>query len=776
VIYVTNPDGSVGILVPGLTYSGTPTWVTGSTLPAQGSNVAISIQLEATGATSYSLSAGNTLPTGLSLSAGGLLSGTVAVESETVYSFSVDAIDAELQESPRTFSVTLTSGDGYFNYVTMLLPGDGTNGAQNNTFLDSSTNNFTITRGGNATQGSFSPFSHVDGEWSNYFDGTGDYLSAPANAAFDFGTGDFTFEFWMQTTTSSTDGAYSRRIINFGTNTNAVEVVLNAGDPNIAVIAGGSTVLAGSQNVCNGLWNHVAVTRSGTSLRLFVNGTQDGSTVTNSTNATQGGTSGAFIGIYQPDGQGDYEGYLSNVRIVKGTAVYTAAFTPSVSPLTAISGTSLLTCQSNRFRDNSANNFAVTAVGNPSIQVFSPFNPTAAYSTSTNGGSGYFDGNGDYLTVPDNAAFDFGTGDFTMETWVYITDLPDATGQAIFGEINGYEWYLYSRSSGNLEVGMQTFAAGYNQVYTTDNFIKINRWAHVAVARQSGTLRVFVNGVQCTTAGSMPASLNISSTINIGRSTYNSANFFRGYMSDLRIVKGTAVYTSAFTPPTAPLTAISGTSFLMSGTNAAIFDAAAMNDLDTVGNAQISTAQSKFGGGSMLFDGTGDYLLVPATQNVAFGTGDFTIEQWVYPTNVGINGGGGIFQTSSTVGGLATGYTTGIVSVIGANGAGQNSSGGWFVSVNGTYYGSVGSGAFTVNTWQHVAITRSSGTLRGFINGTQIWTASNTGSIDGQNLVIGGYYSTAYLYQGYIDEFRITKGYARYISNFTPPTTAVPLN
>jgi hypothetical protein len=70
------------------------------------------------------------------------------------------------------------AADPNFNQTTLLLHGDGTNGAQNNTFLDSSTNTFTITRNGNTTQGTFSPFSLPNGEWSNYFDGSGDYLKS----------------------------------------------------------------------------------------------------------------------------------------------------------------------------------------------------------------------------------------------------------------------------------------------------------------------------------------------------------------------------------------------------------------------------------------------------------------------------------------------------------------------------------------------------------------------------------------------------------------------
>jgi len=89
---------------------------------------------------------------------------------------------------------TPATTDPQFNYVTMLLHGDGTNGAQNNTFLDSSSNAFTVTRSGNVTQGSFSPYGS---NWSNNFNGSSDYLSSPANTALNMGTGNWTIECWV---------------------------------------------------------------------------------------------------------------------------------------------------------------------------------------------------------------------------------------------------------------------------------------------------------------------------------------------------------------------------------------------------------------------------------------------------------------------------------------------------------------------------------------------------------------------------------------------------
>jgi len=111
VVYVVATDGSVAIRVNGITFSATPTWTTGSTLPESLASNAISIQFAATSNSNitYSLASGSTLPSGLNLSSNGLLSGTVTgVTVDTTYNFTINAIDQELQDSPRAFSISIS--------------------------------------------------------------------------------------------------------------------------------------------------------------------------------------------------------------------------------------------------------------------------------------------------------------------------------------------------------------------------------------------------------------------------------------------------------------------------------------------------------------------------------------------------------------------------------------------------------------------------------------------------------------------------------------------
>jgi len=646
--------------------------------------------------------------------------------------------------------------DPYFEYTTLLLHGNGTNGAQNNTFLDSSTNDFTITRNGNTTQGTFTPYGS---NWSNYFDGSGDSLTAPSGACIS-GTGDFTVECWIFPTT--VPGSYN--IIGCSDTTNGLTMFgLNA---NGTIFYGRSlvNVQGTTSNSCTyNTWNHIAISRSSSTLKMFINGVQGFSgteTYSYASGTVRIGTDGGGSSL-------PYTGYISNFRIIQGSALYTAAFTPPTAPLTAITNTSLLTCQSNRFIDNSTNAFTITRNGDTSVQRFSPFSPSAAYAAGTIGGSGYFDGSGDYLTVSStNAALDLGGITASLEMWIYPTTSPAVATQLITGGgSNSWStstgiYYAVDTISGVITFYYNASGSG---AYIADTTARLNQWNHVVVATNATTISLFVNGTRVATTTATITAPTTRNTVYVGNSY--ASEYYTGYISNVRYVSGTGAYSAAastITVPTSPLTAVSGTSLLLNFTNGGIIDNAMMNDLETVGNAQISTTQSKFGGSSMYFDGTGDYLTSPQSTALDL-SGDFTVELWVYFSSVS--------GTTSLVGkwGGAGAYAW-ILQYISGTGLSfyTGSSGGLGTQI---------SGAFTAvaNTWYHLAVTRSSNSVRLFVNGAQVGsTTTNTNNLTASNqaLNIGRNADTNIQYlTGYIDDLRITKGVARYTAAFTPQTS-----
>lgn len=183
------------------------------------------------------------------------------------------------------------------------------------------------------------------------------------------------------------------------------------------------------------------------------------------------------------------------------------------------------------------------------------------------------------------------------------------------------------------------------------------------------------------------------------------------------------------------------------------------------GGAKISTAQSKFGGSSLLLTtNSADWVNHPLDDKFAFGTGDFTFEGWFYATN---------WSSYRTL------WTSG-------NGSNQ---GNCAIYMNGgntmeIYNNGVGPALFSrsgfsmsTNTWYHIAVTRSGSTMRCFKNGTQVSTSATqaynfksagTRAYIGNDGISGGF-----SFVGHIDSLRVTKGLARYTANFTEPTAAL---
>ena len=262
-----------------------------------------------------------------------------------------------------------------FNLTTLLLHGDSGNGNQNNTFLDESTNAFTLTRTGTATQGTFSPFSQTG--WSAYFSGSSgspDFVSTASSSTFNVSSGNWTVEAWFWTGSSDASNRYITFIPASGTTYGLIpsgsDYALNQFGTSSPIGTSGS-LLKKSQ------WTHVAIVKNGATTYIYVDGVLGGSGTVSWSNSAHT----IFFGGNGISYTYNYSGWISNARIVMGTALYTGStYTVPTSPLTAVAGTQFLTLNNNRIYDSSGNNATVNlgVMTGPAVQPFSPFAPAAA--------------------------------------------------------------------------------------------------------------------------------------------------------------------------------------------------------------------------------------------------------------------------------------------------------------------------------------------------------------------------------------------------------------
>ena len=663
---------------------------------------------------------------------------------------------------PSTTNVDIT----FASSATSLLTLQNNQAQNNNQFRDSSTNNFAVTRTGTPTQGTFTPFSQTG--WGGYFNGSS-YISVPKNTALEPATsGAWTIEFFFYTnsTASQRPWTYGNTTISAGPDLGTYCTIIGGGVAQGGFYSGSGGVTVQGGTVPLNQWNHLATVSNGTTMTLYLNGVSVGTPVTvtgTSINAPSSAT--GRIGVYASS---DYfDGYISNFRFVKGVAVYTGAFTPPTTTLqatqsagtniAAITGTatSLLTLQDNRFKDNAVTPSTITVTGTPSIQSFSPFAPTTLYSASAVGGSVYFPGSSNLL-VPSNASLALGTGDFTIEMWAYNA----STTNRLISYATANSPIIYINTSNYVQYDNY----GTASLLTSSILTPLNTWNHIAIVRLSGTTKMYINGVQA--ASGADATSYGQNGIYIG--TDVATTFMTGYLSNVRIVKGTAVYTGAFIPSTTPLTAIAGTSVLLNTTNSGIYDSTGKNDLTTVGDARTSTAVIKYGSSSMYFDGTGDYLSLPASPVTTFGSNNFTLEFWLYVATLP-----GTRNQITYLNGNPSGYAAVVLQITATNKIGLTFSetGSSWKTDDTTGVGS----AITASTWQHVALVRSGQNMQVYLGGAAqgspyTTTAATTSLMPTYTLnQIGVYNSSSFLFTGYLTDFRITN-YARYTTTFTPPT------
>jgi len=392
--------------------------------------------------------------------------------------------------------------DPYYMYVPLLLNTTSTNAQQNNTFLDSSSNAFTITRNGTPTQGSFTPYQ-PSGYWSGYFNGSTDYLTAGAasNWTFLHNGSNWTIEFFVFHSGSSLYGTVGTTAFGaqigmsvFFNNTN------NSGLVNGAQVyfanGVGDAAFNSSATLIQNAWNYVAITftSSTKTCAFYINGAAAGSSSNTgfSYNASAP-TNTLGIGRYQGSSPGGYlPGYISNLRI--SNVVRTSITSAPVVPYSSDANTSLLTLQSNRFIDNSASPLTITANGTPKVQAFQPFSPAASYSAATYGGSGYFNGSTDYLsnTTTASTAFNLSTGSFTIEAWVYLNSFTSLfTALVALQNTAGSPSGLFFAIT---DAGLPYIGNGVVLGKSGSTAISLRTWTHVAVVSDGTNIQFYTNG------------------------------------------------------------------------------------------------------------------------------------------------------------------------------------------------------------------------------------------------------------------------------------------
>lgn len=383
--------------------------------------------------------------------------------------------------------------DPYVSGVNLLF--DGESLVDKSAKTQSFTNNSSVTV--STTQKKF-------GNSSLYFSGrtadggSNSYLSFAANSDFGFGSGDWTVETWFYKTTplASLDVLFDNRV-GAGANVSGMALYIQAG----VVKTGNDAERLAGATIATGVWNHLMISRSGNNIYLGVNGT----VVSTAFSTTLHSAPQLYIGNSVVS---EYAGgYIDDYRVTKGFARYTANYTVPAATF-SLPG---------RITDLTTNKVIGTLTNGPT------------YS----GGSLVFDGTNDYITSPTSTLFNFATGDFTIEMWVYPTSVK--TFSLLDFRINetnpNGNAFVIGTSASNLWVVYQNG----NQI--TGPTVVANQWTQVVVNRVGTAIKMFLNGVQIGSTWTTSNSFTDGAFV-LGTDYPLNARFFQGRLSSVKIYKG----------------------------------------------------------------------------------------------------------------------------------------------------------------------------------------------------------------------------------------------
>lgn len=724
------------------------------------------------------------------------------------------------------------------------------------TFEDLSLNTQTVTKTqySNVRLTPFAPFktptAHnptVNGG-SYYFNGLNG-LVTPGAYHQNFSTKDFTMETWVYLdiplNNSKVNYLFDTGISTLGTRIriDATGQLSFRNVADTALLTSPATVILHS-----GAWYHLAWTRRNGVSSMWINGKNYG-TATDTTNYydyryyNAGVTLGVDAGLLSTTG---FVGYMASTRIVNDYAMYTQEFTPPTRSHSLTTNTYVLLNFNNYAQYDPSQKNNISIIGD--IRTLNDESPYAnAWSYSFDGGTtGNFinANNHDYVPIQGSGgSLLFGNGDFTFEGWYNVLELQgrgnntadtyhtiidyhghnDATQYVTGGGAANFTAQYFKvliANSGTVVVGIGGGAqSGTGLVYNpypilwgptntaTTMMVTVSSWTHIAVVRQTGTLKLFINGYNVgetlnqvqwhSTATELvyAAGVDYIPRPIFGTTGYQAGSYYAydGYMSNVRIVKGLAVYTTSttgtnvqqFIPSINPLTTAT-----TSGTNIQ-----AVPGLGLYGSSQWFTS-STFA--------TTNFVSTPIAAGFDLVTNAFTIEGWAqyqlttgtYQTlfSLGTNGSNRIalyttntgytLQFNAIVGGVHTINMTGPIII-------NTFTSGLYVTLPNPSIQIIQGQPQTVyaittssssNRWFHWAVTKdaagTAGTIRLFVNG-QLYASGTSGTwfADGSNYMAFGFdpftgsTSTGHNLTGYLSNVRVTKGQALYLNTFTPPTS-----
>ena len=657
-------------------------------------------------------------------------------------------IDNLAQPSVGTLTITAPTGQAVFisglsalwKDVTLSVGTSSTNGLDNSTFIDRSTNAHTVTPTGSPVQSAFHPYLE---NWSSVHKTSPNshwYTNFTSQTG---ASGDFTVELWFHRGSSE---ALYRRPFSIGSGPGDALETWGSG---VFELKGTFSNLSGSGYKSSDTdldkWHHIALCRESGNLMLFIDGelAAQSSPNTNTTDFNLGHI--IFGAVDDGGGYALVDSMLADIRVVNGTAVYTSAFTPPTEKLAEIPNT-IYMWNGNRIMDTSSNNNDVVIGANGCVvEAHNPYGQESEYAAGENKGSIRFaDGVSEKIEW---AAFgSSSTG--TIEFWMYLTTWSASSGNQGVWAQGSFNPGIFLRANGDT----LDWYEGGNKTITYQP--RSGEWIHVAYSIDNGSLSEYVNGTRTATAsvGGFSNSINRLGT--------DGQSYFDGYISDFRMTYGVARYSgTTMTVPTSPVGTDADTKIYLPMDNAGVFDKTGNHTLTLLGDASTSTTQTKFADTAIYFDGSGD--LVSVNNVPPIGNGDYTIEFWMNGPNVETGTWQSLVSRDyASTDGFRLYKKTGVSELA-------------FYSGGSSVRATTVNAGLTNNTWHHIAAVRNSGTLDIYVDGVSKVSVSNSDNISEavQPINIGGNIGEAsdYPYTGYLENLQILNGIAKYTANFTVP-------